>query len=338
MPETQRTIRLGTRGSDLALAQADMLTEALLEAHPGLNIERKIITTTGDLNQKPMPRRKKSETASTAASKTAPLDKSAFTKELETALADNEIDIAVHSLKDVPTEIDSAFSLAGCLPRGAVEDVYVTRRQLPGGIKDAPENWIIGTSSVRRERLIREVNPHVQIKPLRGNVPTRLRKLAYGGGHLHGIVLARAGLERLGYQPASGWVFYEGREMYGIIQDPDEFVPAACQGAIGFEIRSDDFDSAFLLDSVNHAYSWARVRCERHFLALLQAGCQTPIGIHTTPTDKGDALRARAAVFPEDDPTAPATHIEAVGSPRDPEGLAAALFEIYQRARSFEQP
>ena len=182
----QGRIVLGTRGSALALVQAGMVEEALRRAWPGLEIERRIIKTTGD---------QRTDVPLSEVAQVAQVDKGIFIKELELALEAGEIDVAVHSLKDVPSVLEEDFAIAAVLPRAAVRDVLVTTEE--GGLGGLRKGATVATSSVRRRRLLESLRPDLRVVDIRGNVPTRIRKL-HESGEIDGLLLARAGLARLG--------------------------------------------------------------------------------------------------------------------------------------------
>ncbi|MCU0794729.1 MAG: hydroxymethylbilane synthase [Akkermansiaceae bacterium] len=275
---------IGTRGSALALAQAELTEAALGMAFPGMEVLREIIRTTGD--------RRTDVALSEVAKVEGVIDKGVFTKELEVALAAGDIDIAVHSLKDVPTVLDPAFRIAGTLERAPVRDVLVALK--PGGLAELPEGAVVGTSSVRRARQLTWLRPDLEIRDLRGNVPTRLEKLAAGG--YDAILLAEAGLVRLGHDLGRPLVI-SGVSLHFFPLPEDEFYPAAGQGAIGFEIRADDEEAAEIVRAICHHPTFARVKAEREFLRLLDGGCHTPVGVFTTLD--GGCIKMAARVFPE---------------------------------------
>ena len=310
-------LRLGTRGSDLALAQATLVEEALRAALPDVALERVVIRTTGDKR----PDIRLADFARATADGPV-LDKGIFTKELEEALRENRIDIAVHSLKDVPTEIDPAFRVAGVLPRAAVEDVLLARIPLGRGLDDLPSGARVATSSVRRQRLLLLMRPDLIVEEIRGNVPTRLRKL-FESEAPQALVLARAGLERLGWKPGQGVVEIAEGILHSFVLEESLVLPAAGQGAVGLEIRAQDKNAASAVAAVNHEPTWRRVRLEREFLRLLQAGCHTPVGISTRLD--GKVLSARAVVFEEGNPECRTG--EARGPAGTPESIASDLLE-----------
>ena len=222
------------------------------------------------------------------------MDKGIFTKELETALAAGRIDVAVHSLKDVPTEVAPGFLVAGAMERAPVEDVLLAREPLAGGVAGLAPGAVVATSSVRRKCQLLAMRPDLEVVEIRGNVPTRMRKLLEQPD-VHAIVLARAGLERLGWQPATGRLEIDGRWLHCHVLGEEEMLPAAGQGAVGLEIRAGDAAAAAVVAGITHAETWTRVRCEREFLRLLQAGCHTPVGISTS-LDRRPAAGARGGV------------------------------------------
>lgn len=313
----EKALILGTRGSELALCQADMVTAALRQAHPTLKIERRIIATSGD---------KRPDLRFSEFNQVAHVDKGIFIKELEMALESGEIDFAVHSLKDVPSDLAKGFAIAAVLPRANTEDVLLTRDgytldTLPAGAK-------IGTSSVRRQRMIQWRRPDVQAEEIRGNVPTRVRKL-FAPSQLDGILLARAGLERLGLLKGNA-VQLDGQTIPATILGGDDFLPAAGQGAIGIEIRTNDGATYEVLQAINDAVTFASVLAEREFLRLLGAGCQTPVGARTSVD--GDALHMRVLVFSEENAEAKPVDLAATGSMADPLALATKLAGMVQQA------
>jgi hydroxymethylbilane synthase len=294
-------LRIGTRGSALALVQADA-TEALLkQAFPDITIERVIIRTTGD--------RRTDVALAEVAKAEGVFDKGVFIKELEQALDEGTIDIAVHSLKDLPTVLESRFLLASVLERAPIRDVLVTRS--PGGFDSLPAGARVGTSSVRRARQVKFLRPDLAVTDLRGNVPTRLEKIASGENH-EAILLAEAGLVRLGYL-SEPWLEHPVPVRHGDILSPQsikgfphlfatrlpehEFYPAAGQGAIGLEVRANDEASRLFAEAIGHQETWLRITAEREFLRLLDAGCHTPVGVYSSLENGMLTLKAR--VFPE---------------------------------------
>jgi len=216
---------VGTRGSALALVQAEMTEGLLRAAFPEKEIVRKVITTTGD--------RRTDVALSEVAKVEGVLDKGVFTKELEVALEAGEIDLAVHSLKDVPTVLPEGFEISSVLERAPVNDVLISKNA--DGIAGLAECAVVGTSSVRRQRMIQWMRSDLKHADIRGNVPTRLRKLAESDQY-DAIILAEAGLKRLGYD-AEGEMKTEEGSVFGEILNPEEFLPAAGQGLCRSNLR-----------------------------------------------------------------------------------------------------
>jgi hydroxymethylbilane synthase len=248
-----RSIRIGTRGSALALQQTQLAVDALHAAWPDLSVDVIHIRTTGDRIQD------------------VPLvkigDKGLFVKEIEEALLDGRIDWAVHSVKDLPSELPDGLSVGMLAARSDPRDALVARQGL--NLATLPEKAVIGTSSIRRRAQLLHWRPDLAIVPMRGNVDTRLRKLETDA--LDGIVLAVAGLVRMGW---------EGR--ISDIIPPEISLPAVGQGALGVEMRSDDAEAHTLFQPLMGADTQAAVSAERSFLARLQGGCQVPIGAWAT--------------------------------------------------------
>ena len=325
---SQKTkIVLGTRGSDLALTQARMVAAELKAAGYEGEIEERIIRTIGDKR----PDLKLSEFSQ---GKQPVVDKGIFTKELEEALLAGEIDVAVHSLKDVPTELGPGFTLLATLERAPIEDVLLTREAVAPSAVDGlvlPDRGAIATSSVRRARQLTWLRPELEAVDIRGNVPTRVRKLLETP-EWDGILLARAGLERLGILPKDGVaqevIEFEGQSVHAAWLDPEIFLPAAGQGAVAIEALDSNEGAAAACALINHAPTFARVTAERHFLHRLQAGCQTPVGALTEFEDEGTSLAMRVRVFDEDAPDAEPLEGAASGPADQPERLANELYDL----------
>lgn len=313
MHKSPTPIIVGTRGSALALVQATATEAALAQAFPGREFVRKVITTTGD--------RRTDVALAEVAKAEGTFDKGVFIKEIEEALDAGEIHIAVHSLKDLPTVLQDRYILAAVLERAPVRDVLVMRK--PGGLAALPVGARVGTSSVRRAKQMEWLRPDVTITDLRGNVPTRLRKLADDESY-DAILLAEAGLVRLDFIPQIPHSSSE--EVAGIPGifvtrlDENEFFPAAGQGAIGLEVRAGDPESRALAEAIGHRDTWLRITAEREFLRLLDGGCHTPVGVYSTISDGEIFLKAR--VFPDEGGTPRSG--EARGT--DPISLALELF------------
>jgi hydroxymethylbilane synthase len=242
-------LRIGSRGSQLALWQAKHI--AALLRKEGHSVDIKIIKTTGD--------RLQLVTFAQVGSK------GMFTKEIEEALADGSVDLAVHSLKDLPTELPDPFTLAATPERVDPRDVFVSVNY--ENLAALPQGARVGTSSQRRRAQLKAARPDLSVKEFRGNVDTRLRKLA--DGQVDAILLAAAGLDRL---EKTEWV----RERL----EPQEFCPAAGQGALGIETRKNDAVTITAVTFLNHAATRFAVTVERVALAALGGGCQVPIGVH----------------------------------------------------------
>lgn len=269
----------------MALVQAAATERALIRAFPDDMVQRQVIRTTGD--------RRTDVALSEVAKVEGVIDKGVFTKELEIALLANEVDIAVHSLKDVPTVVDEAFEIVGTLERAPVCDVLVTKEA--GGIDALASGSTVGTSSVRRAKQLLWLRPDLKISDIRGNVPTRLRKLAHGG--YDAIMLAEAGLRRLGYSmelPRE----VAGQSLYFDPLAEERFFPAAGQGAIGFEIRAGDDAAREWVAAICHEGTFFRARAEREFLRLIDGGCHTPVGVFSSLDD--GRLEMAARLFPDE--------------------------------------
>ncbi|NIA71046.1 hydroxymethylbilane synthase [Pelagibius litoralis] len=289
--------RLGTRGSPLALAQAREVCERLGKAHPALAeadaVEIVVIKTTGDLVQD----RALSEIGG----------KGLFTKEIEEALLDGRIDAAVHSMKDVPTWLPDGLVVDHVLPREDPRDAYFS----PHGnsLADLPEGAVVGTSSLRRQAQVLIARPDLKVEPIRGNVDTRLRKLAEG--QVDATLLAVAGLRRLG----------QADKITAAIPT-EEMLPAVAQGAVGLETRADDNRSREILDAIACTESGLRVAAERALLAVLEGSCRTPIA-GLAELGGGGSLRVRGLVAMPDGSEVYRADLQ--GSVSDPTGLGEAV-------------
>lgn len=304
---------LGTRGSELALTQTTMVTAALQTALPHLRIECQIIQTSGD---------KRQDLRFSEFSGVAQVDKGIFIKELEIALENGQIDAAVHSLKDVPSDLAAGFTIAAVLPRAAIEDVLITAQ--PFTLETLPQGARVGTSSVRRAAQLKFLRPDVQIVEIRGNVPTRVKKVL-GENALDAVLLAAAGLLRLGLMRGDQ-IRIEGQTLSALTLDPVQFLPAAGQGAIAIECRAGDEAVIHAVRSLNHAETEARVTAEREFLKILGAGCQTPVGAHTWIT--GSQLHMAVRVFNEADLSVPPVEREASRPLHEAKLLAGDLAKL----------
>jgi hydroxymethylbilane synthase len=268
-------LRLGTRGSPLALAQAYETRRRLRDAHPDLAapdaIEIVEIKTTGDIEQK----RRLAEIGG----------KGLFTKELEDALNDGRADIAVHSMKDVPTWLPEGLELAAMLPREDPRDAWFCPHC--DSVAGLPHGATVGTSSLRRQAQLMALRPDLNVVNFRGNLQTRLRKLA--DGEVDATMLALAGITRMGVADQATAVL-----------STDELLPAVGQGAIGIEIRGDRPDLRRLLAAIDHPETSLRVHSERACLDVLDGSCRTPIGVLAELDDNRGQMRLRALVAAPD--------------------------------------
>ncbi|HEY2124350.1 MAG TPA: hydroxymethylbilane synthase [Chthoniobacterales bacterium] len=301
---------LGTRGSDLALAQARLVTEALCERWADVEIEKRIIRTSGDEGQGLLP----------------PVDlragrKGLFTAEIERALVAGEIDLAVHSAKDLPSDLNPLTEIAAALPRAMTGDVLISAE--PYDLLSLPQGGVVATGSVRRSHQLRWKRPDLKVVDLRGNVPTRLHKLA--SSEWHAIILAQAGLQRLGLgEAAEGGMACEGRRFNMAMLSRDVFLPAGGQGVIAVQIRADDDRVRLLLESINHFDTRLCLRAERQFLRLLQADCNQPIGV--LAEIEGSSMNLRGQIFQPEAITPREAVVD--GPSEDAEALAAQLFSL----------
>lgn len=245
-------LRLGTRGSALAVVQAELVSGAL--AAQGIASSIVEVVTTGDRRR-------------------AAPDKEKWVKELEVALLDGEVDLAVHSAKDVPGTLPGGLELAGALPRATPHDALCGA----GALADLPAGARVGTSSLRRRAQLRAARADLDLVDIRGNVDTRLRRLA--AGDVDALVLAAAGLERLGRRDEAG----------GLLE---ELVPAPGQGVITLEARAGDETALAAARAVTDAAAWTALRCERALVVAMEATCHTPVGAFAVPD--GDRLTVTA--------------------------------------------
>ena len=305
---------LGTRGSELALMQTTMVTGALQEAVADLKVEREIIHTIGD-------KRTDLRFADFHGGAVPLADKGIFIKELEVALDEGRVHAAVHSLKDVPSELEDRFQIAAVLPRAPIEDVLITREAV--SLETLKLGARVGTSSVRRARQLKWLRPDVQIVEIRGNVATRVRKVL-GEEPLDAVMLAAAGLLRLGLMNAAkGELVMDGVKLAALALDPMVFLPAAGQGAVAVECLTGSGEVRELMRGINDAETEVRVSAEREFLRILGAGCQTPVGAHTWVT--GGELHMRVRVFNEQDEAAVPVEREGKARVEEAMGLAGEL-------------
>jgi hydroxymethylbilane synthase len=307
MPE--QPITIATRGSALALAQANLIAAQCREFFPRLRFELKIIKTTGDKMQK-------------SSLVEGGLPKGLFTKELEVALVKGKADMAVHSLKDLPTELPSGLTLAATSKRADVRDVLVYRSAeylaqhasdssqdwSPGQselrgfkpgltLKDFPKGVTIATSSTRRKMQLLTARPDFKVVEIRGNIPTRLQKIAERT-ELDATVLALAGLARLNFQIKPDGTLVGDAVPDGLLAtvlDLEVMLPCVGQGAIGIEIRADDERVSKICERLNHFNTFQCTTAERAFLRAMGGGCQSPVAAHAEVV--GDKISMRAVSF-----------------------------------------
>ncbi len=247
----QKKLRIGTRGSMLALWQAEWVKSQLLAAHAGLTVELVTIKTMGD------------KILDVPLAKVG--GKGLFVKEIEEALLEGRTDLAVHSVKDMPALLPAGLHLAAMPPREDPRDALISRNG--NGLNQLPNEARVGTSSLRRAAQLLHLRPDLHIEPLRGNVDTRLRKLETEG--FDAIVLAAAGLKRMGLS-----------HVISEYLAPEQILPAVGQGALGIETRIDDDFTNPVVASLAHQPTMTEVSAERAFLRRLEGGCQVPIGAH----------------------------------------------------------
>jgi len=254
-----KTIVIGTRTSDLALWQANFIKKEIEKKHKNINVELKLIKTKGD------------KILNVALSKIG--DKGLFTKELELALLDKSIDIAVHSLKDLQTEIPKGLKLSAVTKRHRVEDVLIARKKRTT-IHNLKEGAVVATGSLRRRAQLKHIRPDIKVVELRGNVPTRIQKFLKS--KWDAIILARAGVERL-----------KMNKYISSVIKMEDILPAVGQGALGIEIRKDNRYVDEVLQSINHENTYYAVMAERALLKSLEGGCQVPIGAYAEVRSNG---------------------------------------------------
>ena len=295
-------IILGTRGSDLARAQARLVEKAIQAAQPDAKIETRIIATRGDKTRLLEPQAGR---------------KGLFTGEIERALLDGDVDVAVHSAKDLPSQMNRNAEVAAVLPRAAMDDVLVSKH--PSGFPSLPQAATVATGSVRRKRQLRWKRGDLKLVDLRGNVPTRLRKLAHNSWDA--IVLARAGLERLGLSATHDEISFNGSQFFVEILPHEIFLPAGGQGIVALQIRVNDKIMKAIADRVNDRETLLCLRAEREFLRLLQGDCNCPVGV--LATIKGDKMKLKAQLFT--DQSAAPRESEVEGTRDEGERLAMQL-------------
>ena len=255
-------MKVGTRESKLAMRQTEIFQDLMAKEHPEIPVEVVSMKALGDIDL------------------TSPLDKmsnvGAFVRELDEAMLKHRIDASVNSLKDIPTKMDEGLTVAAIFERDSPEDII-----LPCALEELPKGARIGTSSVRRMRLIKSIRPDVELVQLRGNIHTRLNKL--DSGEYDAILLAKAGLERMGIE----------RPMHTL--DKHVFIPAPGQGTIAVECRSDDEETLRCLKALDHRETRIAVTVEREIMRIMGAGCSAPVGINAEVLK--DGIRVNAISF-----------------------------------------
>lgn len=301
MTAENRKIVLGTRGSELARAQARLVEQAIRAANPEINVETKVIATYGDT----------AKAVDLRAGR-----KGLFTAAIERALVASEVDIAVHSAKDLPSEIAPDTEIAAVLPRAPVHDVLVSTK--PGGLDSLPQSGVVATGSVRRQRQLLWQRPDLKVVDLRGNVPTRLRKLAESDWAA--IILASAGVHRLDMLSNSE-LNLNGQRFFFEMLSKKTFLPAGGQGIIAIQVRSKDQKTTAILKAVNDWTSFVCLQAEREFLRRLNADCNCPVGVFAEI--ENGKMRMRAQVFTAE--AAVPWQSEVAGGSEEPCRLAAEL-------------
>ena len=300
----KQKIIIGSRGSELALWQANFVKKELEKKNKNISVEIKIIKTKGD------------KILDVALSKIG--DKSLFTKELENELLAKRIDLAVHSLKDVQTQLPKGLKLAAITKRHAVEDVLIARKK-GMTLNKLPEDAVVGTGSLRRKCQILHLRPDIKTEELRGNVQSRLKK--FNESEWDAIILARAGIERMKLQ----------KHISSYIKK-EEMLPAVGQGALGIEIHKDNKFVDKVLQSIHHENTNISVLAERALLRTLEGGCQVPIGAFAEVTKSGLYLDAMVGSL---DGTI-TFRKKMRGSKKDPEKLGKQLARDLMKAGAKE--
>lgn len=270
MPQGKGTLKIGSRGSRLALAQTQIAILALKKVNPAQNFEVVTISTKGDVDLRPL---------------FTMDEKGIFEKEVNQAVIDGQVDFAVHSMKDVPSDLPESLTVA-CIPkRASPNDVLVNEKG--SKLKDLPAATILGTSSLRRAIHVRTKRPDIHVKPIRGNVETRVKKVI--SGEYGAIILAEAGLNRLGMRDVI-------TQRFGI----RDFVPAPGQGAIGIVCRKTDFDTHRLLAKIEDPESRAAITAERTLIEKIEGGCRFPLGAVAFTTPGTGQMTLYASVYSAD--------------------------------------
>jgi hydroxymethylbilane synthase len=302
-------IILGKRGSELARTQTLLVENAIRAVHLSVAIETKIIATRGD-------------TARVIESRAG--RKGVFTAEIERALLAGEVDVAVHSAKDLPSETGPGAQIAAVLPRAPANDVLVSKHG--GGLVSLPHGATVATGSVRRKCQLHWKRGDLKVVDLRGNVPTRVGQL--GDNQWDAIVLARAGLERLGFSSTSNQLRFGDGQFFLEILPRETFLPAGGQGIIALQIRADDQSTKAMLDPINDRETLLCLEAERGFLRRLHADCNFPVGVLATISN--GKMKVRAQVFEGKSPAPREAEVQ--GASGESETLAAELLGIIEQA------
>ncbi len=314
-----RTCIIGSRSSKLAITQAQLVRDKLKAFYPALDPEVKTITTTGD------------KILDVALSKIG--DKGLFTKEIEEALLRGEIDIAVHSMKDLPTELPQGLKVAAVTEREDACDVLVSKQGFT--IKTLPRGCKVGTSSLRRRSQLLHMRSDLDVLDLRGNLDTRIKKLERG--LYDAIILAHAGIKRLGTSITLSinpdWSRRVGLELRLSVIPLEEMLPQAGQGALGIEIREDNREMDNLVKALDNPDFHLSVDAERALLSGLEGGCQVPIGVYANVHD--DQISIKAGVFSLDGKVAVRDEIR--GSKKDAKILGRQLAERILKDKAARQ-
>jgi hydroxymethylbilane synthase len=276
MTAENQKIVLGTRGSELARAQARLVEKAIQKVRPQIKVETKTIATEGD----------KASVVDPQAGR-----KGMFTAAIERVLLAGEVDVAVHSAKDLPSETAPEAEIAAVLPRAPMDDVLVSKHR--GGLASLPDDATVATGSVRRKHQLLWKRADLKLIDLRGNVPTRLRKLAKN--EWDAIVLARAGLGRLGLSPSRTEISFEGMQFFLDVLPCEIFLPAGGQGIIALQVRANDQSTKELVGLVNDRETLLCLQAERKFLRGLQGDCNCPVGVLAKIENR--KMKMRAQVF-----------------------------------------
>ncbi len=258
----KKTVKVGTRGSKLALAQTELVIKALNERFPQIDFQMVTMSTRGDRD--------------TSRALLEFGGKAVFVEEFEEAILKGDIDIAVHSAKDMSMEIMEGLTISGTLPRACPQDVFIYKS---GRSFDRNDSFVVGTSSLRRQYQIRDMYPNAVCKNLRGNVGTRIQKLEVG--EYDAIILAAAGLERLGIiDGSSGCLEVQKDKLTFRYLSTESMLPAACQGIIAIETRTSG-EVYDMVRAINDTEVYTQLTCERAVLSRLNAGCHEPIGVYS---------------------------------------------------------